>query len=144
GRGPVRLEQQVFQRVGPSLGLDQLRALDPAGGADDRIAGADEDAGIRIDGPRALLQLADEAVVEAREPRLPRLAQVQLPIEEPECADRGGADERVLNLAEPSHEPAHATGYAPREPEVEGRPAADPLDEGHTVVTAVGYPFGRT
>ena len=39
----VGIAEQILQRVGKSLGLDQLGAGDPAAGADDRIAGADQD-----------------------------------------------------------------------------------------------------
>jgi glycosyltransferase involved in cell wall biosynthesis len=67
---------QLRQRVGEPLGLDQLGAGDRAARADDRVAGADEHAGILGDGPRAIAQRAHEAVVQAAEARLPGVRQV--------------------------------------------------------------------
>ena len=68
--------------------------------------GLTSDARIRVDGPRAGFQLADEAVVEARE-SASSLASSRLrsPANSCHSADRQVADERLLDLAEPAHEP---------------------------------------
>ena len=66
--------------------------------------GLTSDGGIGIDRPGAVLQLAGEAVVQARELGLLRLAQVEVGEQPPE-PDRQVAHERLLDLAEPAHEP---------------------------------------
>ncbi len=60
-------------------------------------------AGIGIDRPRAGLQLADEAVVQAGEVRFLRLVQAQVG-EQPPDRDRKVAHQRLLDPAEPAHE----------------------------------------
>ena len=69
---------QLVQRVVEALGLEHPRALDLAAGADDRVARACQHLGIRIDRPRAGLQLAHEALVQAGEVALARLVQPQV------------------------------------------------------------------
>ena len=49
----LRIVQQVVQRVGEPLGLDQLVALDRAAGAHDGVARADQDVRVGVDRARA-------------------------------------------------------------------------------------------
>ena len=72
------IAQQVLQRVGEALGLDQHgRRRSRPDAPTMRVARADQHGGIGIDRARAGLELADEAVVQAREPRLGRLVEVR-------------------------------------------------------------------
>jgi hypothetical protein len=103
------VDQQIMQRVGKTLGLDQLDAVHLAEAAHDAVARADQHPGIAVERPRARRQLAHEAVVQAGEVALLGLVQAQvrasLPGPEREIADR-----RLLDLAEPAegarHQPA--------------------------------------
>ena len=83
----LRVEDQFVERVGRSLRLDELGAVDAPAAADDGVAGADQDAGRRIDRAGAVLELADEAVVQAAELRLARLVQLRIAGEELPRAD---------------------------------------------------------
>jgi hypothetical protein len=58
---------------------------------------------VLIERTQTLLQLAGEAIVQALEFRLPGLTEVEVG-KQPPAGDRGGADQRVLDLAEPTHE----------------------------------------
>ena len=98
-----RIAQQILQRVGKSLGLIELGAVDRAAGADDGVARADQDVGRAVDRARAVLELADEAVVQAAELGLFGFAQIEVGEQPPE-RDREVADERLLDLAEPADE----------------------------------------
>ena len=61
----LRIAQQILQRVGKALGLKKLGAGDGAAGADDGVARAHQDIGGAVDRPRAVFELADEAIVQA-------------------------------------------------------------------------------
>ena len=107
-----RIGQQVPQRVGEALGLQQLGAADRAAGADDGVARACQHLRIGIDRPRAGLQLAREAGMQAREGLLPGVAEVEIGEQAPH-RDRRPRHDRVLDLAEPAHP---ARREAPRDP----------------------------
>src|SRR5258708_4640102 len=72
-----RIADQLLQRVGKPLDLEQFGTGDWPGRTDDRIARANQDLRIAVDRPRAILELADEAVVHAAEFSLFGLAQVE-------------------------------------------------------------------
>jgi hypothetical protein len=97
------IAEQVVQRVGKALGLQHLLAVEPAAGADDRVAGAGEYRRVRIDRARARLEFADEAVMQAGELRFLCLLQAQVGEAAPD-PDRQRAHQRLLDLAEPAHE----------------------------------------
>ncbi len=70
-------------------------------------------------GPRAFLQLADEAVAQTREMALLRLAEIEV-AKQPPDADGNIAHQRLLDPAEPTHEPrGEPPGDAVRQREVE-------------------------
>src|SRR6516164_5260775 len=69
------LAEQILQRVRKSLGLEQRGAADGAAGADDRIAGTDQNLIASLDRSDAILEFANKAIVQAFELRLPGLAQ---------------------------------------------------------------------
>jgi len=96
--------EQVLKRVRSALDLKQLGIGDRAERADDGIAGADHDRRVRIGRTRAGLKLARETVMQAFERRLARLRQVEIG-KQPPAGDRQVADQGVLDLAEPPHEP---------------------------------------
>jgi hypothetical protein len=99
----VRCAEQIGERVGEALDLIELDAGDRPTGADDRVAGAHQHGGIMVDRPRAVPELAGEAVVHASKLRGLGLAQVEIAEETPD-PDRQVADERLLDPAEPAHE----------------------------------------
>ena len=66
-----RIGQEVVQRVGKALGLQELGALDRAAGADDGVARTCEHAGIGIDRTCAGLQRPREAGMQAFKGLLP-------------------------------------------------------------------------
>ena len=59
--------QQLLERVGQALHLQQLIVGDRPGRSHDAVAGADQHAGIGVDRAGTVLELAHEAVVQARE-----------------------------------------------------------------------------
>src|SRR5262249_28024164 len=112
--------QQIFELVAGALDLHELGAGDRPASADDRITGTDERIGVVVERPASLLELADEAVAQARELRLLCLAQIDIAEEAPN-GDRAIADDGVFELAEPTHETrGKAPGNAVRQREVEG------------------------
>jgi hypothetical protein len=84
------------------------RAGDLAGRAHDGIARAHQNGRIVLDRPGTVLELAGKAVVHALEAPFARLAEVKVG-EQPPGRDRQLAHERLLDLAEPAHEPRHQT-----------------------------------
>jgi hypothetical protein len=96
--------EQVLKPVRKTLDLEEFRAGDGAGGADDCVAGAHHHRRVGIDRPRAFLQLAREAVLHAAKCGLLRLAQVEVREEAP-YGDGEIADERLFDPAEPADEP---------------------------------------
>ena len=109
-----RPAQQILQRVGKSLDLKELGPGDRPAGADDRVAGADQDGWIGVDRPGAVLELPGEALVHAAEIGFLRLRQIQIGKEPPQ-PDREVAHQRLLDPAEPAHElgqqpPGNAVG----------------------------------
>ena len=100
----LRVDQQILQCVGKSLGLDQLVPVDPSAGADNGITGARYNMRVAVDRMRAGFQLPREASVQAREALRPRFAQVEIG-EPPPDRDRGSRQQRRLNLAEPADKP---------------------------------------
>src|SRR5690348_10990763 len=87
--------------------------------ADDRVARAHERALVHVDRPRAVFQLAREAVVHALELALLRLAQVEVAEDSPE-REQDRANDHVLALAQPADEDRGvATRDAIRQQEVE-------------------------
>src|SRR5262249_32005026 len=101
--GQTLRAEQVRKTVGKSLDLQQLDAGEPAMRADDGIARTDDRMGIGIDRSRAIFQFAREAVVEALEVVVACLAEIEIGKQSPQ-RDRGAANNRVLDLAEPPHE----------------------------------------
>ena len=95
--------QQVLQGVGEALDLEELGALDPPAGADDGVAGADDNCGIRIDGRAPSLSSRVKQSCMLLNLRLLGLAEVEVR-EQPPQPDRRVADQRLLDLAEPAHE----------------------------------------
>src|SRR5262249_20495119 len=69
----------------------------------DRIARADQHIRVGIDGAGTVLQVPDEAVVQATEPLLACVGEVQISEQAPNT-DRQVADQRVLQLAGPAEE----------------------------------------
>jgi hypothetical protein len=96
----VRIDQQILQAVGKSLGLDHLAPVDPPAGADDGITGTGQVVGIAVDGTRAGFQLSREARVQARKALRPSVAQVEIR-ESPPDRDRRSRQQRRLDLTEP-------------------------------------------
>ena len=98
------LAEQLGERVGEALGLEDARALDRAAGADDGVAGAGQHGRVGVDRARAGLQLAHEAVVQAARSascwaslRRGRRTRATTAIE-------SRASQRLLDAAEPAHE----------------------------------------
>src|SRR6185312_14162951 len=72
--------------------------------ADDAIAWTDHDRGVGVRRTQARLELARKTVVQAFEFGFPGLRQVEI-AEHPPAGDRGVPYKRILDLAEPAHEP---------------------------------------
>jgi hypothetical protein len=129
-RSVLVVAEQVPQAVGKALDLEDPAVLHPPRRADDRVAGTDEDVRVGVDRPRPVLEPADEAVVQAAEARLPRVAQVQVGEQAPD-AHRQVADERLLDPAEPADEArGQPPGDAVGEQEVDVLLHGDPRDRG--------------
>src|SRR5208282_2223032 len=111
----IAIAEQLFERIAETLGLVELGAGDRAAGADDRVAWTDEDVRPAVDRARAVLELADEAIVHAAELRLLRLPQVEVGKQPPET-DRNIANDRLFDAAEPADE-------------LRGKPARDAVGE---------------
>ena len=90
GRQRIAAEQ-IGQRVRHALGLEQLRALHIAAGADDGVAGAGDHVGAGVDHARAGHELARETGVQAVEVLQLGVAQVQVGEQPPD----GDADSRA-------------------------------------------------
>ena len=103
GLDQIAVAEQFLERVGEALDLIEASAGDGAGCPYDGVARAHEDFGAALDRARAVLELADEAIVHAAEFRAPRLPQIEIGEEAPE-ADGDVAHQRLLDLAEPAHE----------------------------------------
>src|SRR5208283_15133 len=67
-----RVAQQLQQRIRLTFGLDQRVIVDPTARTDDGVARANENGGIPVDRPCAVLELPDKAIVHAA--KLRRLA----------------------------------------------------------------------
>ena len=133
-RGVAGIPEQLLQPIARALDLKKPVAVDPAAGADDRVARAGQDFGIRIERPRAVAQLANEAIVQAAEFRLASVGQVDV-AEQPPDDDREVAHQRLLDAAEPAHEPRREAPWQPvGEQEVEPLMRARPRDAPRTVI----------
>ena len=99
----IAIAEQVFQRVGKTLGLIELGTGNRAAGANDGIARTDHNIRPAIDRARAILQLAGEAFVHAAEMRLFRLAQIEIGKQPPQ-PDGQIAHQRLFDPAEPADE----------------------------------------
>src|SRR5262249_11863943 len=112
--------------------LEDLRALDAAVRADDRVARAHHDARVGVDGTRAVLQLADEAVVQAVEALLLRVGEVEVGREEAPGREREVAHPADLDRAEPTHELRRPSArQTVRQQEVEVVPEGSERGDGH-------------
>jgi hypothetical protein len=111
----VLLAQQIRDRVSRSLDLQEARAIQGTGRADDCVAWAHQDLGAAIDRSRAFPELPDEAIVHAAKPGLLGIAQIEIGKEAPD-ADRQIAEQRLLDPAEPAYE-------------ARGQPARNPVGE---------------
>ena len=91
-----RIAEQVAQLIWKALDLQDLTVLDSPGCADNGIARADQQVRIGIDGTRTVLQPADEAIMQAAEALLTRLAQIQIGEQAPDSRsiDRAPVDAR--------------------------------------------------
>src|SRR5262249_4281227 len=142
GVDQARAAEQALKGVGKPLDLQQSRAGDRTAGADDRVAGAHKHAGIPVDRPRAVLELPDEAVVHAAKLRVLGLAQVEVGEKTPD-ADGQVAHQRLLDAAEPPHEPGRqAPRNAVGQQEVEVLLLQDVEDGGadrHAAVKSMEY-----
>ena len=103
--------QKVVQGIRKPLGLHDPALHHVAEGADQPVAGAGQHFRVGVDGPRAVLELAREAIAQALEARLLRLAEIEIREQAPH-PDARGADQRVLDAAQPAHEQGEA---APRD-----------------------------
>src|SRR4051794_865689 len=106
--------KQVPQLIGEALYLQDAGALHRSGCPDYRIARTDQDIRVGIDRTHPVSKVPDEAVMQATEAFLTRLAQIQIGEEAPD-ADGQVADQRLLELAEPGEEagcqpPGNAVG----------------------------------
>src|ERR1700683_4430870 len=93
--------QQVRKRIAGAFDLIEIDSGDCSKGADNRVAGADEDLRISIDRAHPRLQVPDEAIVQAVELRGARLAQIEVGKEAP-YLDGNVAYEWLLDAAEPT------------------------------------------
>jgi hypothetical protein len=111
----LRVDQQILQCVGKSLGLDQLVPDDPSAGTHNGVTGAGYNMCVPVDRTRVGFQLSREARVQAREALILRFAQVEIG-EPPPDRDRGPRQQRRLDLAEPAEQPIrHLTREAVRQ-----------------------------
>ena len=101
GRVLARAEQLV-QAVREALGLEHATALHRAAGADDGVARAGEDGRVGVHRPRAGHERTREAVVQAREALLLRVAEVEVG-EQPPDGNRQPRQQRAADLAEAPH-----------------------------------------
>ena len=97
------IAKQVEQRVRRALDLEQLGVGDLAECADDAVAWTDHDRWVGINGPETRSKLARKAIVQALEFGLFRLRQIEVG-KQPPAGDREVPHQRVLDLAEPTHE----------------------------------------
>ncbi len=98
-----RVIQQIPQRIGKTLGLQRIGAVEAPAGADDAVAGARKHVRGGVDTPRTGLQLAGEAGVQALEALLLRIPKVEIGKQAPD-RDRRASDQRTLDPAEPAEE----------------------------------------
>jgi hypothetical protein len=135
------IAEQIRQCVGKSLDLVGRGAGDAAARADDRVTWTDENLGAAIDRARTVLELADEAIVQAAKVRFFRFAQIEIGKETPQ-GNREVAHQRLLDLAEPAHElRGQPTGDPVGEQEVEIFLLHEPQKAGperHRAVTCIG------
>ena len=135
------IAEQVEQGVGKAFGLYHLRVLDTAARADDCIARTDEHRRVVIYRPRALLELADEAVVHAGEAGFLRLAEIEVGEHLPDSEGQI-AHQWLLDLAEPADETSQGLSrYAVGEQEVQvflHDEARDGSSNGHGPVKRIG------
>src|SRR5215471_17208933 len=102
-RRELRIDQQLVEGVVQAFGLDQTIALDSTRAAHDSVTRAHQQLRIGIDRARAWPELANEAVVNAAKLLFLGLFQLQIGERSPE-SERHVAHERLLDLAEPTHE----------------------------------------
>ena len=93
-----------------ALDLQDLTVLDRPRCADNRIARADQQIRIEIDGTRTVLQPADEAIMQAAEALLTRLAQIQIGEQPPDSIDRSRTSGCSILLNQPKKRVASRLG----------------------------------
>jgi hypothetical protein len=96
--------EELLERVWEALCLESARALDATARAYDAVARAGDDRGVAVDRARAFPELPGKTVVHAREPVFPCLLEAKIRERAP-YPKRHIPDERLLDLAEPAHEP---------------------------------------
>ena len=99
----VRVAQEIEERVREPLRLQHRPSSDRSAGADQRVAGTHQGAGVGIDWTHAVPQFAGKALVHALEARFLRFAQVEIG-EQPPQGYTNAADQRLLDAAQPPHE----------------------------------------
>ncbi len=115
----LAVRQQVHEGVGEALGLQALSGDDLAASSDDAVTGTHQRGLIQGHGPRAVLELARKALVQAAEVGGAGVAQVHI-AEQPPQGDGRHADQRVLDLAQPAHQQSRkAPGNAVGEQEID-------------------------
>ena len=98
------IAEQIEQRIRRALDLKQFAVGDDAERADDGIGRADHDRRIGIRRTQAGLELARKTIMQALEVGLARLGKIEIG-KQPPAGDREIADQGLLDLAEPAHEP---------------------------------------
>src|SRR5688500_3267677 len=76
--GKLWIDQELRERVRHAFGLDQHAGADDTRAPHDGVARAHEHAWIRVDRPRAGLELSDEAVVETLELGFERVVELEI------------------------------------------------------------------
>jgi hypothetical protein len=119
GAGLRGVAQQVLDAVGEALGLEHRRALHRAAGADDGVAGAQQGLRVRVQRPRAGLERAREAGLQAVEVLCLGLRQVEVG-EQPPDGDRQPGQPRAADAADAAHQARQClTRHAVGEQEVQ-------------------------
>ena len=94
--------EKIADRIRKPFRLEGLHALDRPEGADQTVAGAHQDAGIRIHRAYPRLQFPGEAFLEARKALVLRFAEVEVGEQAPQ-SDGDPCEQRVADAAQTSH-----------------------------------------